>query len=298
MAVLVNQDTKVLIQGITGKQGSYHANKMLEYGVQVLAGVTPGKAGQQVEGLPVYDTVADAVAAHPALNATMVVVGAKFVKGAVIEALEAGLKLLVVITEFIPVHDVMQMVALAREKGAQIVGPNTIGIISPGKTKVGVMPGYIYKEGHIGVISRSGTLTHEIAANLTFQGFGQSTCIGIGGDMVIGINHREALELFEHDEQTDVVVLLGEIGGSGEEAAAQYLMQKPYPKPVLAYIAGSTAPEGKTMGHAGAIVSGGSGSAKQKMALLEQAGVRIAQTLGQIVDIVAELAQENPRLKS
>jgi succinyl-CoA synthetase alpha subunit len=286
MAILVNKGTKAMIQGITGKQGMYHAKKMLEYGSDLVAGVTPNKGGQNIEGVPVYNTVKEALENHSEINASLVLVPPKFVKASATEAIEAGIKLVVLITEFVPVHDSMEIVELANEKGAKVVGPNTIGVISPGISKVGIMPGYIYSQGNVGIISRSGTLTHEMASNLTHNGIGQSTCIGIGGDPVIGMTHREALEIFRDDEDTEAVVLIGEIGGVGEELAAQYMIDKGYPKPVYAFIAGRTAPEGKKMGHAGAIVSGNMGTAKSKISMLNKAGVQVADTLGQVVDML------------
>lgn len=286
MAILVDKGTKAMIQGITGKQGMYHAKKMLEYGSDLVAGVTPNKGGQNVEGVPVYNTVKEALENHTEINASLILVPAKFVKASATEAIEAGIKLVVLITEFVPVHDSMEIVELANRNGVKIVGPNTIGVISPGISKVGIMPGYIYSKGNVGIISRSGTLTHEMGSNLTHNGIGQSTCIGIGGDPVIGMTHREALELFRDDEDTKAIVLIGEIGGVGEELAAKYMIDNGYTKPVYAFIAGRTAPEGKKMGHAGAIVSGNMGTAKSKITMLNKAGVEVAETLGQVVDML------------
>ena len=287
--MIVDQNTKVLIQGITGKQGRYHTDRLLDYGVSVVAGVTPGKGGEEVSGVPVYNSVAEAKAAHPDINAALVLVPAKAVLSSAMESVEAGIPLIVLIAEFVPVHDALKITAAAKKKGVLVVGPNTIGVISPGKSKVGTMPDYIYGKGRIGIISRSGTLTHETASNLTFAGYGLSTCIGIGGDPVIGLTHREALELFRNDPDTDAIVIIGEIGGAGEEMAAEYIQQTNYPKPVLAYIAGAQAPEGKKMGHAGAIVSGGMGTAQSKIARLKAAGVTVAATVGSLVENIAEL---------
>ena len=286
MSILADETTRVLVQGITGRQGRYHTQKMLEYGVQVLAGVSPGKGGQEVCGVPVYDTAAQAVAAHPELNASLVIVPPPVVLSSALNAIDAGLKLVVVITEFVPVQDSLRYVTAARERGVTIVGPNTIGVISPGKGKIGVMPGYIYKPGHIGVVSRSGTLTHEMSSNLSFAGFGQSTCVGIGGDPICGLTHTEALALFRDDPDTQAVVLIGEIGGSSEEDAARYLRESGYPKPVFAYIAGAQAPEGAKMGHAGAIVSGGTGTAQGKIRCLRQAGVQVGETTGRVLELI------------
>ena len=286
MSILVDEATRVLVQGITGRQGRYHTQKMLEYGVQVLAGVSPGKGGQEVCGVPVYDTAAQAVAAPPELNASLVIVPPPVVLSSALNAIDAGLKLVVVITEFVPVQDSLRYVTAARERGVTIVGPNTIGVISPGKGKIGVMPGYIYKPGHIGVVSRSGTLTHAMSSNLSFAGFGQSTCVGIGGDPICGLTHTEALALFRDDPDTQAVVLIGEIGGSSEEDAARYLRESGYPKPVFAYIAGAQAPEGAKMGHAGAIVSGGTGTAQGKIRCLRQAGVQVGETTGRVLELI------------
>ncbi len=287
MSILINEQTNVIIQGITGKQGSYHAARMREYDVNLVAGTAPGRGGREVEGVPVYDTVAEACAAHR-VDASLILVPPPGVLNAAAEAIEAGIPLLVVIAEHVPVMDTMRMVAMAREKGVRIVGPNTIGVISPGRTKVGIMPGYIYSRGPVGIVSRSGTLTHEISSNLTYRGIGQSTCVGIGGDPIVGTNFVDVLELFRNDPETEVVVMIGEIGGGGEEQAAEYL-KKGYPKPVLAFIAGQTAPPEKRMGHAGAIVQGTSGTAASKMKLLTEAGVKVFPMLDQILDEVKSL---------
>lgn len=299
MSVLIDENTPVMIIGITGKQGRVHAKRTLESGTKLVCGVAPGKGGQEVEGVPVYETVAEARAAHPEVRSAMLLVPPKFVRGAALPALENGIELLVIVTEFVPVLDALAVVRRARELGARVVGPNTIGVISPGKSKIGIMPDYIYGAGHIGIISRSGTLTHETASNLTFKGYGLSTCIGIGGDPVIGTNHAEAIELFAADPETDAIVIIGEIGGASEEMAAAKIRELALDKPVFAYIAGASAPAGKKMGHAGAIVSGGMGTVASKVAALEAAGVTVCPTLGVIVDEIAALNERTGgRLRS
>lgn len=286
MSILIDQNTEMLIIGITGKQGRIHCKRTLESGAKLVAGVAPGKAGQEVEGVPVFDTVADARKQFPEIRSAMLLVPRQFVRDAAIDALHAGVKLLVIITEFVPVMDALQIVHEAKNLGARVVGPNTIGVISPGKSKLGIMPDYIYGKGHIGIISRSGTLTHETASNLTFKGFGLSTCVGIGGDPIIGMNHADVLELMAEDEETDAIVLIGEIGGTSEEMAAEKIREIGLNKPVYAYIAGRYAPENKKMGHAGAIVSGGMGTVKSKIKALEEAGVTVCPTLGKIVEYI------------
>lgn len=289
MSILVGEDTCVLIQGATGKSGRVHVARYLEAGYKVAAGVTPGKGGQKVCGVPVYDTVAEAKQAHPDINASLILTPPLTVKSAAMEAVNAGIDLVVISTEWVPVNDTLDIVTAAKKKRVRIVGPNTVGVISPGKGMCGIMPINLYGDGgHIGLVSRSGTLTHENASNLSFAGYGLSTCVGIGGDPVRGMNHREVLELFRNDEETKLVVMIGEIGGGSEEEAAEYIKETEFPKPVIAFIAGSQAPEGKNMGHAGAIVSGTVGSAKGKIAALESAGVRVAHTLGGIIELVKE----------
>lgn len=283
MSVLIDKDTQVLIQGATGKQGRYHMSKMMEYGVKIAGGVSPGKGGQAVLGAPIFNTVAEA-RAHARIDATMVMVPPAGVLAAAVEAIENRIALIVVITEHVPLHDALIVRRMADKGGLRVVGPNTVGVISPGKCKVGVMPGFIYSEGHVGVISRSGTLTHEIASNLTYKGIGQSTCVCIGGDMTKNTNFIDVLKLFRDDAQTRVVVMIGEIGGAGEEIAARYIKETVYPKKVVAYIAGSTAPAEKKMGHAGAIISGGLGSADSKISHLEDAGVTVARRLDEIIN--------------
>ncbi|MHA1722439.1 MAG: succinate--CoA ligase subunit alpha [Candidatus Baldrarchaeia archaeon] len=287
MAILVNNKTKAIVQGITGTQGSFHTKLMLEYGTKIVAGVTPGKGGQEVHGVPVYDTVKGALSEHDA-NASIIFVPAPFAKDAVLEAINAGLELVVVITEHIPIKDTIQMIEVAKKNNVNIVGPNTPGVITPGECKLGIMPGHIFKRGHIGIISRSGTLTYEIASNLTRSGFGQSTCLGIGGDPIVGINFIEALEMFANDQETKAVVLIGEIGGNAEEKAAEYIREE-FDKPVAAFIAGKTAPPGKRMGHAGAIISGRTGTADSKIKALRKAGVYVVDKPKEISEKLKEI---------
>jgi succinyl-CoA synthetase alpha subunit len=286
VAILVDQGTRVLIQGITGNQGRYHTLKMKDYNVQVVAGTSPGKGGQQVIDVPVYDSVAEA-AAHHQIDASMVLVSPAGVLSATVEALESAIPLVVIITEFVPFHDALLIRRLSEDTPSRVIGPNTIGVISPGKGKVGVMPGFIYSEGNVGLVSRSGTLTHEIASNLTYKGIGQSTCVCIGGDMVKGTHFIDILKAFHEDPETEKIIIIGEIGGAGEEIAARYIKETAYPKPVIAYIAGMTAPKEKKMGHAGAIVSRGVGTAESKIGSLAEAGVRIAHNLDELLDFAA-----------
>ena len=287
MSILVDDSTRVIVQGITGREGRFHAASMIEYGTNVVAGVTPGKGGEEAEGVPVYDSVAEAVARHEA-NASIMFVPARFARSAVLEAIDAGLRTVVVITEGIPRRDAIECMVRAREAGNTIIiGPNCPGVISPSrKTKVGIMPNRIFAAGGVGIISRSGTLTYEIAWHTTRAGLGQSTCLGIGGDAIIGVDFVGALEMFRDDEETDGVVLIGEIGGNAEEAAATYIAETRYPKPVVAYIAGRTAPPGKRMGHAGAIVMGEAGTARSKIDAFTGAGVAVADRPSQIVGLL------------
>jgi len=273
VSVLLDEHARVVVQGITGHQGTFHAKAMREFGTKVVAGVTPGKGGETVEDIPVYDSVQEAVDRNQA-NASIVFVPAPYAKDAAIEAIEAGIRLLVLITERIPFHDCLDLMPYARAKGCAVIGPNCPGIISPGKAKMGIMPSHIFKPGKVGVISRSGTLTYEIVNELTKAGLGQSTCVGIGGDPVIGTSMVEALELFDRDPATEAVVLVGEIGGSAEEEAAA--KAKGMRKKVVAYVAGRTAPPGKRMGHAGAIILRGMGTAESKIRAFEAAGVKVA----------------------
>ncbi|RKZ23123.1 succinate--CoA ligase subunit alpha [bacterium] len=288
MGVLVGKDTRVVVQGITGRDGSFHAARMKEYGTQVVAGVTPGKGGQEVSGIPVYNTVKEAVERHGA-NTSIIFVPARFAPDAIYEAADAGIKLIVTITEGIPVLDMMKVVKYLDERGVRLIGPNCPGIITPGECKVGIMPGHIFKKGKVGVVSRSGTLTYEVVYHLGVHGFGQSTAAGIGGDPIIGTKFIDMLELFRDDPETEAVVLIGEIGGTDEEDAAEYIKNTSYPKPVVAFIAGRTAPPGKRMGHAGAIISGGKGTAEEKIKAFENAGVKVARIPQEIPLILKEV---------
>ena len=273
MSIVVDEHTRVIVQGMTGNEGMFHTRQMVQYGTQVVAGVTPGKGGQAVDGIPVFNTVAAGVKATGA-NASIIFVPPAFSADSVMEAADAGVKTIVCMTEGIPTMDMIQVKHYLKEKIVHLVGPNTPGVISPGKCKMGVMAGYIHKEGTIGVISRSGTLTYEAVDHLTKNGFGQSTCVGIGGDPIIGLDFVDLLGMFEIDPATEAVVLIGEIGGTAEEEAAEFYKAN-MKKPVVAFIAGKTAPPGRRMGHAGAIVSGGAGTAAQKVALLERAGITV-----------------------
>ena len=288
MAILVDKSTRLLVQGITGREGEFHSLQMIEYGTQVVAGVTPGKGGQMACGgqVPVFDTVAEAVVETGA-NASVVYVPARFAADAILEAADAGIPLVVCITEGIPTLDMVRVRAYLDQKGTRLVGPNCPGLLSPGEAKVGIMPGHIAIPGPVGVVSRSGTLTYEVVYALTAQGIGQTTCIGIGGDPIVGTTFIDVLELFEHDPLTEQVVLIGEIGGSDEERAARFIAER-MTKPVTAFIAGATAPPGKRMGHAGAIIQGGSGTAAEKIAAFEAVGVRVAEHPEQIAALVAQ----------
>ena len=278
MAILVNNNTKIVVQGATGRQGRFHTKSMLQYGSKVLAGVTPGKGGTEVEGIPIYDTVYEALNEHPEINASMVMVPAPHAHDAVYEALDAGIKLVTVITERIPVHDSMAFIRYAKLLGSVMIGPNCPGVITPGECKLGIMPGHVFKRGPVGIVSRSGTLTYEIAYQITKAGLGQSTAVGIGGDPITGLSFVDVLEMFRNDPETRAVVLIGEIGGDMEERAAEYISKTAYEKPVVAFIAGKTAPPGKRMGHAGAIISMGAGDAAGKINALTKAGVYVANT--------------------
>jgi len=280
MSILVDENSRVVVQGITGREGTFHTQQMLAYGTKVVAGVTPGKGGQSVEGVPVMNRVAEAVEKEGA-NVSCIFVPAPFAPDAVMEAADAGIKVIVCITEGIPVLDMVKVVNFIKERGSVLIGPNCPGIISPGKTKVGIMPGPIHKQGAMGVISRSGTLTYEVVDQLSKAGLGQSTCIGIGGDPIIGTSFVDHLRLFKEDPQTEGVVLIGEIGGTAEEEAAEYV-KKEFNKPVLAFIAGRTAPPGRRMGHAGAIISGGQGKAEDKIKALQDAGIAVVVNLAEL----------------
>jgi len=288
MAILLDENTKVIVQGITGKQGRFHAKSMLDYGTKVVAGVTPGKGGEKVHGVPVFDSVKEAVDATNA-EASVIFVPAPFVYSAAMEAIDAGIKLLVIITEGVPVKDSAKIRKKCKETNVQLIGPNCPGLITPGKSKIGIIPGQICMPGNVGIVSRSGTLTYEIIQNLTLNGLGQSTCVGLGGDPVHGIDFTEALEMFENDEQTEHIILVGEIGGTGEQEAAELIKEK-ITKPVYAFIAGngSWVKPGKQMGHAGAIVQGESGTAKAKMEILSKAGVVTVRTPQEIPEKIKE----------
>jgi succinyl-CoA synthetase alpha subunit len=273
MSIIINENTRVVVQGITGNEGLFHTRQMVEYGTKIVAGVTPGKGGQRVDGISVFNTVVSAVKEAGA-NASVIFVSPAFSADAMMEAADAGLKTIVCMTEGIPTLDMIQVKHYLKGKNINLIGPNTPGIISPGKCKIGVMAGYIHREGNIGVISRSGTLTYETVDHLTKNGLGQSTCVGIGGDPIIGLNFVDLFEMFNKDPETEAIVLIGEIGGTTEEEAAKYY-KKNMKKPVIAFIAGKTAPPGRRMGHAGAIISGGSGTASQKIEILENAGIKV-----------------------
>jgi len=286
MAILVGNDTRVLVQGITGRDGSFHTKLMLEYGTKVVGGVTPGKGGMSVEGVPVFNTVSEAVE-NTGANTSVIFVPAKFAADAIMEAADAGIKLIVAITEGIPVLDMMKVVKFVREKGARLIGPNCPGVITPEEAKVGILPGHIFKRGPIGVISRSGTLTYEIVSHLTASGLGQSTAIGIGGDPIIGTKFIDLLEMFENDPETEGIVIIGEIGGTDEQDAAEFI-KKHVSKPVVGFIAGRTAPPEKRMGHAGAIISGSSGTAAEKIKAFNEAGVPVADEPAEVAKLMRE----------
>jgi succinyl-CoA synthetase alpha subunit len=283
MSILLDKSTKVLVQGITGRDGSFHAKQMIEYGTTVVGGVTPGKGGQSIHGVPVFDNMKEAVKATRA-DASVIYVPAKFAPAAIMDAADAGIKLIVAITEGIPVLDMLEVYHEVRRRGITLIGPNCPGLISPGKAKIGIMPGNIHLPGRVGVISRSGTLTYEIVYALTGLGLGQSTCVGIGGDPIVGTGPMDLLPLFQNDPDTDGIVLIGEIGGDEEERTAEFIRQN-ITKPVFAFIVGHTAPEGKRMGHAGAIVSGGSGTAGSKIKAFAHAGVPVANTIDELAQI-------------
>jgi succinyl-CoA synthetase alpha subunit len=287
MSVLVNKDTRVVVQGITGKEGSFHARACRDYGTQVVAGVTPGKGGQKLDDIPVFNTVAQAVRATGA-NTSLIFVPPAFAADAILEAAAAGIKVIVCITEGIPTLDMVKVMAALKDTGARLIGPNCPGIISPGQAKVGIMPGHIHLPGPMGLVSRSGTLTYEAVYQMTLLGIGQSTCVGIGGDPIIGTDFIDMLRLFEADPDTEGVVLIGEIGGTAEEEAAAFIREH-CRKPVVAFIAGQTAPPGKRMGHAGAIISGGSGKAADKIAALEAAGVTVCATIAELGQVVKQV---------
>jgi succinyl-CoA synthetase alpha subunit len=284
MAILINKDTKLIVQGITGRDGSFHASKMKEYGTNVVGGTSPGKAGQKVDGIPVFNTVKDAVAATGA-NTSIIFVPAPFAKDAMLEAIDGGIKLLVCITEGVPTLDAVMVQRYAKVKGVKVIGPNCPGLISPDQSMVGIMPSNVFKKGHTGVISRSGTLTYEVVYNLTQGGMGVSTAVGVGGDPVVGLYFEDLLQMFQDDPDTDSIALIGEIGGDAEERAARFIKAH-VTKPVAAFISGRQAPPGKQMGHAGAIISGGSGTAAGKVAAFEAVGVPVADETCQIPELL------------
>jgi succinyl-CoA synthetase alpha subunit len=289
MSILVNKNSRIVCQGITGRQGSFHTEQCIEYGTKVVAGVTPGRGGETHLGVPVYDSTHDAVREHGA-DVSMIYVPAAFAADAILEAADAGIKVIVCITEGIPVLDMVRVKAGLKDYDCCLIGPNCPGIITPGEAKIGIMPGFIHKPGRVGIISRSGTLTYEAVYQTTNNGLGQTTCVGIGGDPIRGMNFIHCLELFEKDPATDGIIMVGEIGGSDEEAAARYIKQH-VSKPVVSYIAGVTAPAGKRMGHAGAIISGGEGTAEAKFAALEAAGVCTVRSPAELGSAMLKLLQ-------
>jgi len=287
MAVLVDKNTRLIVQGITGREGTFHAKGCAEYGTKVVGGVTPGKGGTIHEGWPVFDTVHEAVE-KTAANATVIFVPPPFAADAILEANDAGVPLIICITEGIPINDMVKVWSVLKHSTSRLIGPNCPGVISPGKAKIGIMPGRIHKEGSIGIVSRSGTLTYEAVYQLTQRGIGQSTAIGIGGDPIVGTTHVDALKLLNEDPETEAIILIGEIGGTAEETAAEYVRQH-VKKPVVGFIAGQTAPPGRRMGHAGAIISGGQGTAAEKMKALTAAGIHVVETPAAIGETVARV---------
>ncbi len=287
MSILVNKNTKLLVQGITGRDGGFHTKKMIEYGTNVVGGVSPGKAGQSVHGVPVFNTMADAVKATGA-NTSVIFVPAPFAADAVLEAAEAGIELVIAISEGVPTLDMVRITPYLKKMGTKLVGANCPGLISPDEAMVGILPGNIFLKGNIGLMSRSGTLTYEMVYQLTSNGLGQSTCVGIGGDPVAGLYYEELLQMFEEDTETDAIVLIGEIGGDAEERAAQYIKEH-ITKPVVGFIGGLTAPPGKRMGHAGAIISSGTGTGAEKIAAFEAVGVQVARQPSEIPELLKKL---------
>ncbi|UCB53349.1 MAG: succinate--CoA ligase subunit alpha [Candidatus Zixiibacteriota bacterium] len=296
MSILIDKKTKVVVQGITGRDGAFHTKQMLDYGTKIVAGVTPGKAGETVEGVPVFDSVKEAREATGA-NTSVIYVPSKFAVDAIYEAAEAGIDLVICISEGVPAMDMLAVYNYLKDKKTRLVGPNTPGLISPGASKVGIMPGQIHVKGSVGVVSRSGTLTYEVVYHLTQRGIGQSTCLGTGGDQIVGTGFLDVLEMFEKDQQTKAVVLIGEIGGTDEEEAAKFI-RKNMSKPVVAFVAGMTAPPGKRMGHAGAIIAGGSGTAAEKVAAFQKAGIKVAESPAEVAVLMeAELAKLKKKAK-
>jgi succinyl-CoA synthetase alpha subunit len=291
MSILIDEDTNVLVQGITGSEGSFHTRRMIEYGTRVVAGVTPGKGGTEFDGVPVYDTVEEAAEEHR-IDATAIFVPARWAPDAILEAADAEIPLIVCITEHIPLHQMLRTYEMLQHRGVRLIGPNCPGLLSAGKSKIGIMPGEIFSPGPVGVVSRSGTLTYEIVATLTRAGLGQTTAVGIGGDPIIGSSFIDILELFEQDPETELVVLVGEIGGSDEEEAAEFIASE-MSKPVVAYIAGFSAPEGKRMGHAGAIITGSAGTAEAKAEALESKGIPVGRTPRGLVELAKEALKKD-----
>jgi succinyl-CoA synthetase alpha subunit len=285
MGILIDRNTRAIVQGITGTQGSFHTQRMLEYGTKIVAGTSPGKGGTQVHGVPVYDTVEESQEKQKA-NTSIIFVPAPFAADTALEAIENGIRTVIIITEHIPIRDAINVMARAKQVKTTIIGPNTPGAITPNECKLGIMPAHIFKQGSIGIVSRSGTLTYEIAASLSRNGLGQSTCIGLGGDPITGLNFIDALAMFEKDPQTKACVLLGEIGGNLEELTAEYISKEKYPKPVVAFIAGRSAPLGKRMGHAGAIITGETGTAESKIEAFKNAGVETAKKPNEVAELL------------
>jgi succinyl-CoA synthetase alpha subunit len=291
MSILINENTKVICQGITGNAGTFHTRGCRDYGTQMVAGVTPGKGGQDIDGIPVFNTVGEAVSATGA-NATMIFVPAAFTADAILEAVDAGIEVIAAITEGVPVLDMVRVYEIVHERGVTLIGPNCPGLISPGECKIGIMPGYIHNKGSVGVMSRSGTLTYEAVWQTSNEGLGQSTCVGLGGDPIVGTSFIDLLKLYEVDDQTESIMMIGEIGGTAEEEAAQYVAEH-VTKPVAAFIAGRTAPPGKRMGHAGAIISGGKGTAAEKIKALEAAGIEVAESPADMGAAVVRAIEKN-----
>lgn len=288
MVKLIDKETRVVVQGITGSQGSFHSQLMKKYGTKVVAGVTPGRGGQKVDGTPVYDTIVEAKEAHR-IDASIIFVPAPFALDAALEAIDAELDPVVVITEGLPVRDSIELMAMARLKGTTIIGPNTPGLIKAGESKMGIMPTQVFKPGEVGIVSRSGTLFYEISAHITRVGLGQSTCVGLGGDPVVGLDYVDMLKWFQDDPETKAVALIGEIGGDAEEKAAKFIEEGCFTKPIAAYVAGRAAVPGKRMGHAGAIIQGSSGTAESKMNALKKAGVSVGELPGQVAEMLWRL---------